>query len=150
MSSSPLPPLSGNCGTPTSGEKEVRLNAAALSDPDSLLISVSFPSFPSIFTKGLVDSGSSHCFVDSSYAISNSLPIYDIPPVSLRLIDGSFGTIITQALDLSIRFTTGDILPVKFYVTKLDPSVAFVFGYNWLHRYNPSIDWFAGRLLSFR
>jgi hypothetical protein len=43
-----------------------------------------------------------------------------------------------------------DILPLKFYVTKLDSSTAFVFGHNWLHRYNPSIDWSAGQITYFR
>jgi hypothetical protein len=39
---------------------------------------------------------------------------------------------------------------LKFYVTKLDPISAFVFGHNWLHRYNPSIDWSAGQITHFR
>ena len=37
-----------------------------------------------------------------------------------------------------------------FYVTPLDSTTALVLGHNWLHRYNPSIDWFAGQLLHFR
>ena len=74
VSSSLLPPLAGSCGTPTSGIEEVRLNAAALSDPDSLLISISFPAFPSIFTNGLVDSGSSHCFINLSFVVEILFP----------------------------------------------------------------------------
>ena len=68
----------------------------------------------------------------------------------LRLLDGSVGAIITRAADIVIRFSTKDILRLKFYITKLDSSSAFVFGYNWLHRYNPSIDWSAGQILYFR
>jgi hypothetical protein len=57
---------------------------------------------------------------------------------------------ITRAAEISIRFSTNDILLLKFYVTKLDSSSAFVFGHNWLHRYNPSIDWSAGQITRFR
>jgi len=57
---------------------------------------------------------------------------------------------ITRAADIIIRFTTNDILLLKFYVTKLDSASAFVFGHNWLHRYNPSIDWSAGQISFFR
>ena len=57
---------------------------------------------------------------------------------------------ITRAADILVRFSTNDILLLKFYITKLDSTSAFVFGHNWLHRYNPSIDWSAGQILSFR
>ena len=57
---------------------------------------------------------------------------------------------ITRAADLKLRFSTSDILTIKFYVTTLESSTALVFGHNWLHRYNLSIDWSAGQLLSFR
>ena len=121
-----------------------------MSDPNSLHTSISFPSVPSLSSSGLVDSGSSHCFVDPLFLRTNSIPSYDIPPVVLRLIDGTVGATITSAADILIRFTTNDILPLKFYVTKLDPTSAFVFGHNWLHRYNPSIDWSAGQITHFR
>ena len=98
----------------------------------------------------MVDSGSSHCFIDPCFIAEHSIPFYEIPPITLRLIDGSVGAIITSAVDLSVCFTTNDILPLKFYVTKLDSSTAFVFGHNWLHRYNPSIDWSAGQITYFR
>ena len=99
---------------------------------------------------GLVDSGSSHCFVDPDFIASNSFASYEIPPVVLRLLDGSVGAIINRAVDISVRFSTNDIFLLTFYITKLDSSSAFVFGYNWLHRYNPSIDWRAGQILYFR
>ena len=149
--SSPLhiPPSEG-CDNSNGEVTEVRLNAAALSNPDSLHTPISFPSFPSVTSTGLVDSGSSHCFVDPDFISSNSFPSYEIPPVTLRLLDGSIGAIITRATEIDIRFSTKDVLRLKFYITVLDSSSAFVFGFNWLHRYNPSIDWSAGQILFFR
>ena len=137
------------CGGSSSGPKEVRLNAAALSDPDSFRLFVSFSDFLPLTSNGLVDSGSTHCFIDSSFVLKHSLPDYEIPPVSLRLIDGSAGAMITRAADLKLRFSTSDILTIKFYVTTLESSTALVFGHNWLHCYNLLIDWSAGQLLSF-
>ena len=113
-------------------------------------IPVSLPSSENISTSGLVDSGSSHCFIDPEFVEKHSIPSYQIPPVILRLLDGSVGAVITQAADIRICFSTNDILTLKFYVTTLDSTTALVFGHNWLHRYNPSIDWFAGQLLHFR
>ena len=81
---------------------EAQLNAAALSDLDSLKPSVTIidhaiPSFPA-----LVDLGSTHCFVDPSFANMNNLSCYTIPPIVLCLFDGTTTTIITEATDLSI------------------------------------------------
>jgi len=121
-----------------------------LNCPDSFHTKISFPSYDSLSASGLVDSGSSHCFVDPAFIDSNSLPFYEIPPVILRLLDGSVGAMITHAADIIVRFSTNDIITVSFYITKLDSSSAFVFGHNWLHRYNPSIDWSASQILYFR
>ena len=120
-----------------------------LSNPDSLHTPISFPALSSLSSSGLIDSGSSHCFVDPLFITEHSIDSYKIPPVILRLIDGSVGAMITRAADISIRFSANDILLLKFYVTKLDSTSAFVFGHNWLHRFNPSIDWSAGQITYF-
>jgi hypothetical protein len=80
----------------------------------------------------------------------NSIPLYEIPPVILHLIDSSVGAMITRAAEIAIRFSTNNILLLKFNVTKLDSSSTFVFGHNWLHHYNLSIDWSAGQITHFR
>jgi len=104
---------------------EARLNAAALSDPNSLQPSVTIidhtmPSFPA-----LVDSGSTHCFVDPSFANMNTLSRYLVSPIVLCLFDGTTTTIITEATDLPIRFPSGDVTP-------LDSDCKIVLGHNWL------------------
>ena len=141
---------SEGCGNSNGEVSEVQLNAAVLSSPDSLHTPISFPAYLNLFSSGLVDSGSSHCFVDPSFNSNNSFASYEIPPISLRLLDRSVGEVIIRAADIPICFSTGDVLPLKFYVTKLDSTSAFVFRHNWLHHYNPSIDWHAGHILHFR
>jgi hypothetical protein len=144
-----LPPLSEGCGNSNGEVKEVRLNAAAVACPDSLHTPISFPSDDSVSSSGLIDSSLSHCFVDPNFIDSNSFSSYKIPPIILRLLDSSVGAVIMHAADILVHFSTNDMMLLKFYITKLDSTSAFVFGRNWLHRYNLSIDWSACQILYF-
>src|SRR6266702_3815711 len=96
--------------------RKVQLNIAALSDLDSLFIPVFFPSHPSFSATGLVDSGSSHCFIDTHFTNKLDLSPYVICPLKLRLLNGSFGLRITHAVDPTIHHSTGDIFGVTFYI----------------------------------
>ena len=81
---------------------EAQLNAATLSDLNSLRLSVTIidhaiSSFPM-----LVDLESTHCFVDPLFANMNNLSRYSVPLIILCLFNGTTTTIITEATDLSI------------------------------------------------
>ena len=100
---------------------EACLNASALSDPNVLIPLVSAVPYKLENINALMDSGSTHCFVDIQFVHQNKLTTHTISLVTLRLFDGSSNFVITQAVDLSILFpATGDVTPMNFYLAPLD------------------------------
>ena len=124
----------GSCVEPDWAVKEARLNASALSDPNSLHPLVTASKYDILPFPALVDLGSTHCFVDQSFVNIHAISTYSVPPITLRLFDSTTTTIITRATNLSIRFTSGDITLMTFYVTSLDSDCRIVLGHNWLTR----------------
>ena len=128
----------------------VRLNAAAFDDPDSLVLLLTLPSIPSSTpAPALIDSGSSHCFIDSSFVARFNVATQNISPLRLRLLDGSDAHIISRSVEMPVVFPCGERFTLEFLIAPLDPNCPLVLGHRWLRRYNPLINWNRG-LISFR
>ena len=119
---------------------------SALSNPDSLILSLSSDTLPNVSLVSLVDSGSSESFIDLTFVNIHHLLTCGIPPIKLRLMDGTSNSVITQSLDLPILFPTGEIQNLTFFVTPLDQGCMIVLGHRRLTRFNPMIDWVLGRI----
>ena len=114
-----------DCNEPEFATLEDLLNAAALSQANTLYVNLSshLVAHSSVTFQGLVDS----VFVDK-YAI----PTCPIPPVKLCFLDGSSPSFLTQSVQIPIQFLSGEVVDKDFYVTLLDSSCAIVLGYDFL------------------
>ena len=82
----------------------LRLNAVS-SVPlskDSLTIIINSILVPKESFVALLDCGSSDCFIETRFVHKHSLPMTMIPPIPLKLFDGTTNSTITQTVELSI------------------------------------------------
>jgi len=89
----------------------MRLNVSALSDPNSLCIPLVSPlvcapdHLQPIPIQTLVDSESTHCFLDSAFACGHSLPTTPTLPVELCLFDRTSNNIISKVVSLPVKLS---------------------------------------------
>ena len=124
----------------------IQLNVSALSNSHSLFVFLTSPLIlgqdylNKILFWALVDSRSTHCFVDSKFVDTYHLKTSATPLVALCLFDGSSNSTVSETANLSIIFPTGDCMNLDFYVILLNSSCSLVLEYNWLTWHNPLID----------
>src|SRR5258708_27841644 len=121
----------------------IQLTSTSLS-PNSFLLSLTSTSISEHARPfvALLDSGSSHCFVDELFAKKNKLSLSKLlPTIPLQLFDGSTWNSIIHKTTILLTFSTSETHQMAFYVTKLDKGYSIVLGYDWLVHHNPSINW---------
>ena len=151
---SSIPALLGDHIDLVSAERDVRISTSSLcssvlSLSNSLIVPLTSESVPNVSFKALVDSGSTNCFIESTFVWTHNLTPFQIPNIPLKLFDGTTNSIISEAIELPIRFTSGETLVLRFLLTSLDKTCMVVLRHNWLTWYNPTIDWVLGQI-SFR
>jgi len=128
-----------NCIKPTK-DLVLHLGAATLLGPQLLSLPIQSSCIQGAF-KGLVDPGSSDCFVDPNFVVSNGLTYWTIAPLSVALIDSTVNAYVTHAVLFPIDFACDYSCVPEFFMTKLKGIYPVVLRYNWLVKYNPNIDW---------
>src|SRR5260221_8951385 len=110
------------------------LHTSSLS-PNSFFLSLTSTSACNLLRPfhALLDSGSSHSFVNEAFAVNNKLKFSYLPnPILLRMFDGSTPSNVSKKVQMPITFSTGETHHLEFFVTMLDENYSLVLGYDWM------------------
>src|SRR6266481_10157148 len=105
------------CPVGTCASFPLCLNSTSLS-PDSFLLSLMSAITHRPF-QALLDSGSSHSFVDEMFAHCNKLTLaYLMEPIPLQLFNGSSTSSVVSKTWMPMTMPTGENQDVEFFVMK--------------------------------
>src|SRR5258707_112815 len=125
------------------------LHTSSLS-PNSFFLSLTSTSICNLLQPfcALLDSGSSHSFVNEAFAVENKLKFsYLLNPIPLKMFDRSTPSNVSKKVRMPITFSTGETHHLELFVTSLDENYSLVLGYDWLARHNLSIDWMETKIM---
>src|SRR6266478_8706660 len=126
-----------------SSASSMALHTSSLS-PNSFFLSLTSTSVCNLLQPfhALLDSGSSHSFVNEAFVTNNKLKFSYLPnPIPLKMFDGSTPSNVSKKVQMPITFSTGEMHHLEFFITNLDKNYSLVLGYDWLAQHNPNIDW---------
>ena len=128
---SSIPALLGDCVDLASADRDARISTSSLcssvlSLSNSLIVPLTSESVLNISFKALVDSGSTDCFIESAFVRKHNLTPFSVPNIPLKLFDGTTNSVISEAIELPIRFASSETLVLRFLLTSLDKSCAVV------------------------
>src|SRR5258707_6600230 len=124
------------------------LHTSSLS-PNSFFLSLTSTSICNLLQpfRTLLDSGSSHSFVNEAFATNNRLKFsYLLNPIPLKMFDRSTPSNVSKKVRMPITFSTGETHHLELFVTSLDENYSLILGYDWLARHNLSIDWMETKI----
>jgi hypothetical protein len=95
----------------------------------------------------LVDSGSSHSFISSTFVQLTGLPTVNIPPKKVKLANGEWS--VTDKVVSNLRwYCQGQTLTSTMIVLDMQPYDAIP-GFDWLQRHSPMNCVWANKILNF-
>src|SRR5258708_13147725 len=118
------------------------LHTSSLS-PNSFFLSLTSTSIHNLLQPfhTLLDSGSSHSFVNEAFVTNNRLKFsYLLNPILLKMFDRSTPSNVSKKAWMPITFSTGEMHNLEFFVTNLDANYTLLLGYDWLAQHNPNIN----------
>src|SRR5258708_19310292 len=110
-----------SCPNEDSAGLVIQLHSTSLS-PNSFLLSLTSASISKHACPfvALLDSGSSHCFVDEVFAKKNKIALTKLPStILLQLLDRSAWNSISHKTHIPLTFSTAKTPWMEFYITKL-------------------------------
>src|SRR5260221_7091803 len=112
----------------------ISLHTSSLS-PNSFFLSLTSTSIHNLLWPfcTLLDSGSSHSFVNEAFVMDNKLKFSYLPnPIPLKMFDGSTPSNISKKVWMPITFSTGETHHLELFVTSLDENYSLILGYDWM------------------